>query len=109
MKKTSLPNWETPSTETLPPPKKRTTEEVLDEWREKFPMRQGSPEWYMTTSDFIGLLDNVCESLPWMAGWDKHPGHPEDIATSVSMAVDTISATISALASRGVLKYRGQV
>ena len=108
MSKKLLPNWETPSTETLPPPREMTTDEIIAELREKFPMRQEPPEWYMTGSQFMVLASDVVLSLPWMSHWEDTPGHPEDIAVSVSMAIETMTATITALSGRGILKYRGQ-
>jgi len=106
MKKKSLQNSEIKSSET---PKEWNAEEYMAEWREKLPQtRPEAPDWFMTTSDFVGLLDEVCESLPWMQAYNDRPCHPEDVAISITMIVDTMSATINSLASRGVLKRRGQ-
>jgi hypothetical protein len=106
MSKKSSKNSKTTSTETLG--HEATTEELIEELRRAYPPLTKAPEWYVTTTEFIALLDSVCEMLPWMDDWNRRRGHPEDIATSVSMTVDTMSATISAMAARGMLKYRGQ-
>lgn len=103
MSKKSSANYETPSTE-MP---EQTTQEIIDRLRAAYPSRGSmftTPDWYMTTGQFMDLVTDVVMSLPWMAQWDKRPGHPEDIATSVTMAVDTVSATVVAMQRAGILK-----
>lgn len=112
MSKRSSENSKTTSTETLDRDAGLTTDEILARLREAYPSRESfvqleTPVWYMTTGQFMDLVTDVVLSLPWTSR-DERPGHPEDIAVNVSMAVDTVSATISAMSRAGILKYRGQ-
>lgn len=61
------------------------------------------PDWYMTYSEFVEVLADVLRDLPYVD--QKTKMHPADISITVSMAADSVGATISALHHRGFLKY----
>lgn len=63
----------------------------------------------MTTWEFMAVLTEVVQNLPWMKVWNERPGHPEDISVSVSMAVDTVSETIKAMQLHGHLRSSGSL